>query len=470
MVSDVPVIKSYNAEKFRNKSITIMGLGRFGGGLGAAKFLAENGALVTVTDLKEERELSESVSLLKNLGIRFVLGRHEIGDFTGADMVVVSPAVPGNSEYITEARKAGVMLQTEVGLFIQLCPAQICGVTGSNGKTTTVSMMQNIFEYSDHSFWVGGNIGGSLLPFLSRISPEDRVVLELSSFQLEWLGEMKWSPQIAAVLNLTPNHLDRHISFEMYKNAKGNILEYQKSTDMAVLVRDNSGSRALSDRVRGSLVWVGTDLDCSGITLYQGWITERIFKTFNKIFDTTQLKVPGGHNILNAMTAVACTREMGVNNNSISKGLLSFKGIPHRLEFVGECNGIKFYNDSKATTPESTVAAVNAFETGVIPILGGYDKGITFDNMAQKIAGKIQWAAVIGTTAKAISKALENVGLRSTIFNSLEEAFTGCVSRAKEGDVILLSPACASFDMFPDYEKRGEVFKSLVSEYITKTH
>jgi len=466
----VSVMKSFNAEKFRNKSITIMGLGRFGGGLGAARFLAENGALVTVTDLKGENELSESVSKLKGLGIKFVLGRHEMSDFTSADMVVVSPAVPRNSEYIAEARKADIMLQTEVGLFIQLCPAPICGVTGSNGKTTTVSMIRSIFENSNHSFWVGGNIGGSLLSFLPRISPEDRVVLELSSFQLEWLGEMKWSPHIAAVLNLTPNHLDRHFSFEMYEDAKGNILEYQKSTDTAVLVRDNPGSRALSDRARGSLVWVGTDLDRSGITLYQGWITERIFKTFNKIFDTTQLKVPGRHNMLNAMTAAACTSEMGVSNDSISKGLFSFKGIPHRLEFVGECNGIKFYNDSKATTPESTVAAVNAFKTGIIPILGGYDKGITFDNMAQQIAGRIRWAAVIGTTSKAISKALEKAGVQSAIFKGLEEAFTVCVSRAKEGDVVLLSPACASFDMFPDYEKRGEVFKSLVSEYITKTH
>lgn len=466
----MPVMKSFNTEKFRNKSITIMGLGRFGGGLGAAKFLAENGAQVTVTDLKEEHELSDSVSMLKGLGIRFVLGRHETSDFTGADMVVVSPAVPRDSKYIAEARNAGVMLQTEVGLFIQLCPAPICGVTGSNGKTTTVSMIQSILEYSDRSFWIGGNIGGSLLSFLPRISTEDRVVLELSSFQLEWLGEMKWSPQIAAVLNLTPNHLDRHVLFEMYENAKSTILEYQKSTDTAVLVRDDPGSRALSDRVRGSLVWVGTDLDCSGITLDKGWITERIYKTSNRIFDTTQLKVPGRHNILNAMTAVACTHEMGINYDSISNGLLSFKGIPHRLEFVGEHNSIKFYNDSKATTPESTIVGVNAFETRVIPILGGYDKGMVFNHMAHEIADKIRWAALIGTTATAISKALEKAGVQSAIFDSLEEAFTGCISHAEDGDVVLLSPGCASYDMFSDYEKRGEIFSSLVSEYIASTH
>ncbi len=459
-------MESFNQKKFRNKSITIMGLGRFGGGLGAAKFLAESGARVTVTDLKEEHELFEPVSMLKGLGIRFVLGRHEMSDFTCADMVVVSPAVPRNSEFIAEARRAKVMLQTEVGLFIQMCPAKICGVTGSNGKTTTVSMLQSILEHSGFGFWVGGNIGGSLLPSLSKISHEDRVVLELSSFQLEWLGEMKWSPHISAVLNLTPNHIDRHSSFEMYRNAKSIILEYQKSKDTAVLIHDDPGSRALSDFVRGALVWVGTDTDRCRITLDNGWITQRIYRTFNRIFNSTQLNVPGRHNILNAMTAVACACEMGVTDDSIAKGLLSFKGIPHRLEFIGEHNGIKFYNDSKATTPESTIAAVNAFEERVIPILGGYDKGMAFDKMAQEIAGKIRWAALIGTTADAISKSLEKAGVQSEVFKSLEEALKGCISNARDGDVILLSPGCASYDMFSDYEERGETFRTIVSKYI----
>ena len=448
-----------------------MGLGRFGGGAGVARFLAEDGAHVTVTDLKKADELCESLSMLNGLGIRFVLGRHEMNDFISADMVVVNPAVPRNSEYVLVARKAGTILQTEVGLFVQHCQAPVCGVTGSNGKTTVVSMIQSILSCSDRTFWIGGNIGGSLLSSIPRISSDDIVVLELSSFQLEWLGEMKWSPHIAAVLNLTPNHLDRHGSFESYKRAKGIILDYQKAGDRAVLVRDDPEARALSYNVRSSLTWVGINLDRYGITLSDRWVVrrtgERVFPKVD-IFDTNLLAVPGRHNLLNAMTAVACTLPMGMDKDAISQGLASFRGLEHRLEFVGERNGIAFYNDSKATTPESTVAAVNAFDRYVIPILGGDDKGVVFDNMASQISDKIQWAALIGTTAPAISVALEKAGVASTIFSSLKEAVSGCISHARDGDIIIMTPGCASYDMFDNYEERGEQFKSLVYEHVKK--
>ena len=221
--------------------------------------------------------------------------------------------------------------------------------------------------------------------------------------------------------------------------------------------------------MRGSLVWIGSNLNCDGITLDQGWITERSGVSYNRIFNTENLFVPGKHNILNAMTAVACSRDMGIDNSPISKGLSLFKELPHRLEFVGEHNGVKFYNDSKATTPEATVAAVNAFDRNVIPILGGYDKGVEFDYMASQIADKIRWAAVIGATAGIISEALKKAGVQTTIFNSLEEALEGCIARAREGNIILLSPACASYDMFSDYEHRGETFKSLVLEHIANS-
>ncbi|HDY89573.1 MAG TPA: UDP-N-acetylmuramoyl-L-alanine--D-glutamate ligase [bacterium] len=459
-------MKRFNSKKFNQMHITIMGLGKFGGGIGAAMFLAGKGAQITVTDLKGEHELSESISMLKGLGIRYVLGRHEINDFTQADMVVVNPAVPKNSEYIRVARKNGAILQTEIGLFIQQCPAPICGITGSNGKSTTVSMIKSILECTDKTFWIGGNIGGSLLQSLPDMSPEDIVVLELSSFQLEWLGEMKWSPHVAAVLNLTPNHLDRHDSFELYRSAKGNILEYQKSGDKAILVRDDPGSRNFSEFVRGNLVWVGTGHDYYGITIEEGWIVRRLVYEISMIFDTINLSVPGKHNLINAMTAAACAREIGADNNSVSRGLSSFKGLQHRLEFVGEHNGIKFYNDSKATTPESTIAAVKAFDRQVIPILGGYDKGAAFDHMASEIAGSVPRAALIGTTAGLISEALKKEGTGFTIYSSLEEAFHGCIAHAKKGDIVVLSPGCASYDMFTDYENRGEIFKKLVLSYI----
>ncbi|MFC1538093.1 UDP-N-acetylmuramoyl-L-alanine--D-glutamate ligase [Candidatus Latescibacterota bacterium] len=459
-------MKNSFEKTFLNKSVIVMGLGTFGGGVGAAKFAVENGANVTVTDLKTENELSGSISKLDGLGIRFVLGRHEISDFKGADMVIASPAVPIDSKYLTAADVSGAMLTTEISLFVKFCPSLICGITGSNGKTTTVSMIRSILERSDRTFWIGGNIGGSLLPELTNMTAGDIVVLELSSFQLEWLDDLKWSPNIAAILNLTPNHIDRHHSFEKYAEVKSTILKYQKSTDTAILVNDDHGSKSLFGNVRGNCVWVGTNLETDGITCENGWIAERSEKSFDRIFNTKKIVIPGQHNIVNAMTATACAKVFGIGNSIISEGLGSFKGIPHRLEFICESEGVKFYNDSKATTPEAAAAAVNAFDTNVIPIFGGYDKGMGFDTMAADIADTIEWAAVIGVTAEKISKALKKEGIETTVFGSLEEALKGCIARSVSGDIILLSPGCASYDMFSDYESRGDIFKSLVLSYV----
>lgn len=439
-----------------------MGLGSFGGGAGAAQFLAEHGAHVTVTDLKTETDLRTSVDALDGLGIRFVLGVHNMDDFTGADIVVVSPAVPRESEYITAARDSGAELTTEIGLFVSLCPANICGITGSNGKTTTVSMIQSILEHSGVRFSVGGNIGGSLLNKLDNIIPDDRVVLELSSFQLEWLDEMSWSPHIAAVLNIIPNHLDRHGSFGNYRDAKAAILRHQFAEDSAILIADDHGSVSMRDNVQGKLVWAGTELESDGISLENGWITQHTGDHVIRICDSSHLLVPGNHNYLNACAAAACAIELGVDIADVGDGLVAFKGLPHRLEYIGEKSGILFYNDSKATTPEAAAAAVASFDQTVIPILGGYDKGVSFSEMAGTIAGRVQWAALIGDTAGTISLELQSNGIRSDIFGTLEEAFNACIGRAVEGDVVVLTPGCASYDMFGNFEERGDVFKKLV--------
>jgi len=445
-----------------------MGLGKFGGGIGAAKFLAEKGAEVTVTDLKSRDELSESVKKLNGLGIRFVLGRHEIKDFTEAQLVVVSPAVPRDSDYIRAARRAGIPLRTEIGLFIERCPAPVCGITGSNGKTTTVSMLKSILEHSGKPHRVGGNIGGSLLSDLSNISPDDLVVLELSSFQLEWLKEIAWSPHIAAVLNILPNHLDRHGTLTEYTNAKAVILEHQKTSDKAVLVRDDPGSRSFSQRTRGHITWVGSKLDIPGITLDEGTIVIRSWRKITPIISASLINVPGRHSVMNAMAAAACAREMGLDNQAIAEGLGSFKGLPHRLELLGTYRGVTFYNDSKATTPEAAAAGVEAFEAPVIPIFGGYDKGVSFGNMARRLAGRVRWAALIGETAPALSRALEREDVVVSVYGSLGKAFKACISRAQEGDIVLLSPGCASYDMFADFEERGEVFRGMVKKYARK--
>jgi len=448
------------------RRVTVMGLGTFGGGVGAARFFAERGVEVTVTDLKDRGELSESISRLGGLGIRFVLGRHDTRDFTDTDLVVVSPAVPRDSEYVEAARRNGVPLQTEIGLFVERCPAPLCGVTGSVGKTTTVSMLGSILEHSGRPHHVGGNIGGSLLPALPEISEDDVVVLELSSFQLEWLAEMSWSPHIAAVLNILPNHLDRHGTMENYLEAKAAILEHQDTRDYAVLVRDDPGSRSLSGRTRARLVWVGTALDSPGVTLLDGWMVERGEGGAVPLCEVGRLAVPGKHMVADAMTAAACARVMGIGADAIAGGLASFRGLPHRLEKVGGCGGVTFYNDSKATTPEAAAAAVEAFDAPVVAILGGYDKGAPFEEMAERMAGRVKWAALIGRTAPRISAALDGVGVEHAVFPSLEEAFAGCVARAREGDIVLLSPGCASYDMFANFEERGEAFRRLVEGHV----
>jgi len=451
-------------EVFSGMRAVVMGLGRFGGGIGAARFLAGKGARVTVTDLKDEKELAGSIAQLNGLDIRFVLGRHEMSDFTGAQMVVVNPAVPRDSSYVAAARRAGAVLTTEIGLFVERCPAPVCGVTGSNGKSTTVSMIRSILDHSNRRYWIGGNLGGSLLSDLGAMTANDIVVLELSSFQLEWLREIGWSPHIAAILNILPNHLDRHGTLESYTAAKAAILDHQLSSDIAVLVRDDPGSRAMGERARGHLMWVGVGLDMRGISLEDGSIVRRAWRKRIPVIDIGLLRVPGRQNAVDAMAAAACALKMGTDIAAIRYGLADFRGLPHRLESLGEINGVAFYNDSKSTTPESAATAVEAFDSPVIPILGGYDKGVGFDDMAGRMAGRVSWAALIGQTAPKIAAALDSAGIPHETFPTLEAAFNACVNRAKKGDTVVLTPGCASYDMFSDYEDRGEAFRELVGE------
>ncbi|MHB9029188.1 MAG: UDP-N-acetylmuramoyl-L-alanine--D-glutamate ligase, partial [Candidatus Latescibacterota bacterium] len=363
----------------------------------------------------------------------------------------------------------GVKLHTEIGLFVERCPAPVCGVTGSNGKTTTVSMLGAILAESGLPHHVGGNIGKSLLAALPEMTPEERVVLELSSFQIEWLDELGWSPRIAAILNIMPNHLDRHGTFEEYANVKGKLLDHQQPDDITILNADNPASKAMGRRVRGQILWFGSELPGNGVTLRDGWIIRREQAAEGRVFDTARLLIPGRHNIQNALAAAACALSMGIGAQPISRGLGSFRGVPHRLELAGEIEGVKYYNDSKATTPEAAAVGIGAFGgRTVLPILGGYDKGVSFDAMAREIAGNVRWAALIGVTAPQIRRSLDAAGVESTVYGSFEEAFAACTGRARSGDVVLLSPGCASYDMFNNYEERGEKFRELVRERITK--
>jgi UDP-N-acetylmuramoylalanine--D-glutamate ligase len=447
------------------KNILIMGLGRFGGGVDAAKFAAQAGAKVIVTDLAESQQLNDSIKQLKEFpDIEYHLGSHEVSDFQRADIVIANPAVPNDNKFLKAARKAGRLVTSQINIFFELCPAVIIGITGANGKSTTAALTAHLLRSaSDGTVWLSGNIGNEpLLTIIDQIGVDDLVVLELSSFQIEQLAQIKKAPKVALLTNLTPNHLDRYGTFANYCAAKENIFKLQKL---------NTNSPAVSifnaeDKI--SIKWFEKyrkDIGRTCIEFSADDVPEEIRRYFS---------LPGRANLSDLAAAIAVAKQFGVDDEQIKSCLPEFKPLPHRLEFVAEINGVKWYNDSKATTPLSAIAALEVFEQPVIIIAGGYDKNIPFDELGKKIAQKAKAAILIGQTAEkiadAIKKKLATEGTENTekiikikVVDSLDEAVETANTLAVAGDVVLLSPACASYDMFENYEQRGEKFAQLVN-------
>ncbi|MCD6335356.1 MAG: UDP-N-acetylmuramoyl-L-alanine--D-glutamate ligase [Candidatus Latescibacteria bacterium] len=485
---------------FTNKRVTLMGLGLFGGGVGAARFLIRRGASVTITDLRSDQVLAASVAALRGLPITFRLGEHREADFREADVVVVSPAVPKNSPFLQMAREAGTTVVARDNLIFQWCPAPIMGVTGSNGKTTTVSLIGAMFRRVHPETVVGGNIGGSVLDRIEKIHADTPVILELSSFQLEDLQEIGMNPHVAVVTNLSPNHLDRHGTFEEYVRAKKGIIRYQKPDDVAILNYDDPAVRLWAGECPGKVIFFSRREPLrEGVFVQDGRIVVRldpasfVLRTRKplriadcglrrmggeirnpkseirnpppeEICGTEELILPGRHNVENALAATAAAWIGGVGKTEIAGVLRSFEGVAHRLEFVREIQGVRYYNDSIATTPESVIAALDSFEGGIVLIAGGSDKGISFDHLADEIVRKAKAVVLIGTTASKISALVEVRRAHPPVMrcNSLEEAVRHAKTLAQSGDVVLLSPACASYDMFRNFEDRGNRFKALV--------
>ncbi len=429
-----------------------MGLGRFGGGVGAARFAAEHGAVVTVTDTYPAEKLSESLAALADLDIEYHLGGHIDSDFIENDLIIVNPAVPSEDAYLKKAREHGTELTTEMNLLWQYCPAVKLAVTGSNGKSTTTAMLYHIVKECrpDKKVWLGGNIGkGSLLAKVDNISQDDILVLELSSFQLEDLATLKLSPHVAVVTNISPNHLDRHGTMANYIYAKQNIIRYQGENDFAILCGEDEQLNS----------WTGI-----------GAGKKEFYKTTTG--QTIKLTVPGAHNQLNAEGAIAAAAKIGISREQAQKALESFCGLEHRLELVRELDGVKYYNDSIATTPESVIAAIDAFDCGKILILGGYDKKISFAALAEKVVGNVKAAVLIGQTALQLQNDIEAAGAGLTPdkrpllarCESFKEAIETCRKMAVPGDAVLLSPACASYGMFINFQQRGNDFRQFVNE------
>ena len=452
---------------WNGRRVTVMGLGAFGGGSGLARYLAEQGAAVTVTDLKDADALRDALAALRGLPIRFVLGEHREEDFADADRVFVNPAVPLTSPYLDLARSSGVPLDSELNLFVRQCPGRIVGITGSVGKTTATSLLGSILERHDARTLVGGNIGGSLLPRLPEITPDTPVVLEISSFQLEHLDWLGYSPPVAVVLNLAPNHLDRHGTMAAYQAAKEVILAYQAPEEVAILNWDDPTVRAMAGRGHGRPLFysVHESLDSGvyrdGSALVLASAGER-----RVLCHDSDLRLRGLHNLGNAAAAAAAAVTLGAPPAAIAQALRAFTGLPHRLEWIANKGGVTYYNDSKATTPFSTQCALQAFEQPVLLLAGGYDKGTPFNDLAHAAQARVRIALLYGHTAGKLSQALQRVPTPPEVilFPNLDGALHRAAGLARPGDVVLLSPACASYDQFPHYEARGDHFRALVEE------
>ncbi len=425
----------------RGLRATVMGLGRHGGGVAAARFLAEQGAVVTVTDSATADDLAESVAALADVPIRaFHFGGHCEEDFRTAELLVVNPAVKPENRYVRLARDSGARLTSEIELFLERCPAPVIAVTGSNGKSTTAAMTAAILNASGRRTWLGGNIGRSLLPDLPQMRPDDSVVLEISSFQSYWLGAATHWPHIVAVTNFAPNHLDWHGTIEHYRRAKQRLIAEQPATGIAIFDERDPSLSTWRVAVRGT--WRGPLAD------------EAI----------PALRLPGPHNRANAALAAATATAAGANSEAIVRGLAHFSGLPHRLQVIAEFSGRRFYDDSKATTPEAAMAALAAMDRPTWILLGGSDKRVDFSALASFVGGRARGAAVYGAVGEALDESLARHAPQLPRFRgeALDEALRWCWTSSSPGDSILLSPACASHDQFRDYIDRGEHFARLV--------
>jgi UDP-N-acetylmuramoylalanine--D-glutamate ligase len=425
------------------KRVTVVGLGRFGGGVGVTRWLCGQGAGVTVSDLAGADDLAESIQALEGLKLALHLGGHAREDFLRADLLVVNPAVPRNMPLLLEAREARVPRTSEINLFLQRCPAAVVGVTGSVGKSTTTAMIGAILQKRLVAH-VGGNIGRSLLEELPRIRPEHVVVLELSSFQLEDTPIIGVSPHVAVVTNLAPNHLDRHETMEAYEAAKKNIFAFQEPCDVLIL---NAAD-----------------------TIVSAWAAEARCRVemFDPAAEPFELAVPGAHNQANAQAAWTASSQFGIDRATAAEALAAFPGLPHRLEFVAERRGVRYFNDSKCTTPSGAIVALEAFPPRkAVIIVGGYDKHVRFDELGEALAARAKAIVAMGATREAVIAAVsphQTKGLPPIErADDLPAAVSAARKRAVSGDVILLSPACASFDMFTNYEHRGQAFVELVT-------
>ena len=443
--------------ELNNKKVLVVGLARTG--VAVVRFLAAQGARVTVTDMRDEEKLADALAELADLDLTLELGRHVAHSFLMADLIVVSPGVPMDIKPLAMARSQRRRVVSEVELASWFIEAPMVAITGTNGKTTTTTLTGEIFKACGFETFVGGNIGRPLIELASSGGPVDRVVVELSSFQLE--GVESFRPHVAVLLNLTEDHLDRYHSFQEYIDAKLRIFENQTDQDFAVLNLDDPLVWACAARLKSRVFPMSRVQELEeGIYYRDGFIT---FSHAGKVlrFGTDGFRLKGAHNLENIMASLAATLLMRCDGDCVFEAVSSFKGLPHRMEFVREIGGVSWYEDSKGTNVGSVVKSLESFESGITLIAGGKDKGGSYEPLAPLVAARVSHLILIGEARARMNEALG--ALTDThLAESLEEAVCLAHELTTAGGTVLFSPACSSFDMFRDYEERAERYKAAV--------
>jgi UDP-N-acetylmuramoylalanine--D-glutamate ligase len=443
----------------KGKRVLVIGLARTG--VATALFCAERGTLVTATDTRSADELRESLPKLRDAGVQLQLGGYTDAILHEQELVVPSPGVPADSPLLVKAREMKITVWSEIELAFRFLHGQLIGITGSNGKTTTTSLVDHILRHAGFSSALAGNIGTPLIATVRQSDEGTITVAELSSFQLELIDTFR--PNISVLLNLTPDHLDRHKTFSAYTAAKARIFENQTEQDAAIINLDDTASREIAPS-RPQVFWFSRKTNVEqGAFVRNGKLIFRRNNQEEAILNCDEIPLPGTHNLENVLAAAIAARIAGAQPAQIAGAIRSFPGVEHRIEFVAEINGVRYYNDSKATNVDATLKALGAFPGRIIVILGGKDKGSDYTQLRTTLREKAVLALLIGSATDKIEKQIEgNVAIRRA--ETLQNALQFAAQAAHAGDIVLLAPACASFDQFQNYEHRGRVFKELVHQ------
>ena len=446
--------------ELKGKKVLVVGLGK--SGLAAALFLRRRGAHVTVSDVRSAEALAKEIPALMEAGIMVETGGHGLLTFRRQDLIVVSPGVPLDTPELVQVKHFGLPVIGELELAARFLKGHTLAVTGSNGKTTTTTLLGEILNAGDLPTLVGGNIGVPVVALIDDSSDESWSVLEVSSFQLETTEE--FHPNIAVILNITPDHLDRHGSFENYIRAKERIFAAQTAEDCLVLNADNTPCEEAATRAAARVYWFSIEHPVpQGAWLEQGAVAYRSAPdaATEYVIPSRGIPLKGAHNVENVLAAVVAARLAGVPAEAIRRAIENFRAVEHRLEYVATRNGVEYYNDSKATNVDATAKAVASFSSGIHLILGGKDKGSPYTVLADLLRERVTAVYTIGVAAPKIEKDLRGV-VSILSCETLDKAVSAAASAARAGEVVVLAPACSSYDQFENYEQRGRVFKELV--------